>query len=248
MSAIITDPRYHLLSTIGEKKQAFNEYASSRSREEKIEERDRRRSSAAAFTQMLEDCAQLSPTTTWLEACGMLENDPRFGAVENVRDREDIFAEHTHKLVQQARNRERQLRNDDMARLRDKMKSQDWLNLDSTWRQAKTELAEEATFTGLGKIDALRVFEDLMHEMHRAEEQSRARKRVLARRAERKARTEFRTLLAEAKQAGTIIAGSSWASCKPVLQKDPRFLANDGRAGSTACELFDDLREVRLNR
>ena len=195
---------------------------------------------------MLEDCAQITPSTPWLDACGMLENDPRFSAVENVRDREEIFAEHKHKLTQQARERERQQRNEAMARLRDVMKAQDWLSVDATWRQAKAELAEDSTFNGLDKIDALRVFEDLMHEMHRAEDQSLARKRVLRRRAERKARTDFRSLLAEAKQVGTITAGSSWASCKPILQKDSRFLANDGRAGSTACELFDDVREVRL--
>ena len=72
MSAIITDSRYNLLSTIGEKKLVFNEYASSRSREEKIEERDRRRNSQAAFTQMLEGCAQLTSSTVWLDACGIL--------------------------------------------------------------------------------------------------------------------------------------------------------------------------------
>jgi pre-mRNA-processing factor 40 len=195
---------------------------------------------------MLEDCAQITPSTTWLEACGMLETDSRFSAVESVRDREDIFAEHKHKLTQQARNLERQQRNEAMARLRDTLKTQDWLSVEATWRQAKDELAEDAGFKELDVVDALRVFEDLMHEMHRAEEQNLARQRLLRRRAERKARTDFRSLLAEAKQAGTITAGSSWASCKPILQQDSRFLANDGRAGSTACELFDDLREVRL--
>jgi|EP01043_Picozoa_sp_COSAG02_P000858 pre-mRNA-processing factor 40 len=195
---------------------------------------------------MLEDCAQITPSTTWLEACGMLEADSRFSAVESVRDREEIFAEHKHKLTQQARNLERQQRNEAMAALRDKMKTQDWLSVDATWRQAKDELAEDAGFKELDKVDALRVFEDLMHEMHRAEEQNLARKRLLRRRAERKARTDFRSLLVEAKQAGTITAGSSWESCKTILQKDSRFLANDGRAGSAACELFDDVREVRL--
>lgn len=196
--------------------------------------------------QMLEDCAQITPATTWLEACGMLESDPRFSAVDNVRDREEIFAEHKHKLTQQARNLERQQRSEAMARLRDKMKTQDWLSVDATWRQAKAELADDACFKGLEKMDALRVFEDLMHEMHRAEDQSQARKRILRRRAERKARNDFRSLLSEAKKAATITASSSWASCKPILQKDSRYLANDGRAGSTAWELFDDLREVRL--
>ena len=194
---------------------------------------------------MLEDCAQITPATTWLEACGMLEIDSRFNAVESIRDREEIFAEHKHKLTLQARNLERQQRNEAMAKLREKMKTQDWLSVDATWRQAQDELAEVADFKQLDKIDALRVFEDLMHGMHREEEHSLARKRVLRRRAERKARNDFRSLLAEAKQAGTITAGSSWASCKPILQQDSRFLANNGRDGSTACELFDDVREVR---
>ena len=41
MSAIITDPRYQLLSTIGEKKQVFSEWASRRAQEEKVEKRAR---------------------------------------------------------------------------------------------------------------------------------------------------------------------------------------------------------------
>ena len=145
---------------------------------------------------MLEEHPQLtSGLVSWLDACGMLEGDPRFTAVESVREREDIYAEFRHRAEDRERERERQQRRDGMATLRQLLESKSWLSVRTTWRQVQEEVGGEAAFTNLHKDDALRTFEDVMHDLERADERERAKKRRTKRRTESKARDEFRKLL-----------------------------------------------------
>ncbi|KAL6010577.1 hypothetical protein ACLOJK_001011 [Asimina triloba] len=91
MRGIINDKRYGALKTLGERKQAFNEYLGQRKKQEAEERRIRQKKAREEFTKMLEESEELTSTTRWSKAVTMFEGDERFNAVERQRDREDLF-------------------------------------------------------------------------------------------------------------------------------------------------------------
>nr|CAB3504724.1 unnamed protein product [Digitaria exilis] len=91
MRVIINDKRYGALKTLGEKKQAFNEYLNQRKKFEAEEKRTKQRKARDDFLAMLEECKELTSSTRWSKAILMFEDDERFKALERPREREDIF-------------------------------------------------------------------------------------------------------------------------------------------------------------
>ncbi|RVX22424.1 Pre-mRNA-processing protein 40A [Vitis vinifera] len=91
MKAIINDKRYGALKTLGERKQAFNEYLGQRKKIEAEERRMRQKKAREEFTTMLEECKELTSSIKWSKAVDMFQDDERFKAVERSRDREDLF-------------------------------------------------------------------------------------------------------------------------------------------------------------
>ncbi|PPD70121.1 hypothetical protein GOBAR_DD32994 [Gossypium barbadense] len=91
MREIINDKRYGALKTLGERKQAFNEYLGQRKKLEAEERRMRQKKAREEFTKMLEESKELTSSMRWSKAQSLFENDERFKAVERARDREDLF-------------------------------------------------------------------------------------------------------------------------------------------------------------
>ncbi|KAG8045070.1 hypothetical protein GUJ93_ZPchr0008g13208 [Zizania palustris] len=98
MRVIINDKRYGALKTLGERKQAFNEYLNQRKKLEAEERRVKQRKSRDDFLTMLEECKELTSSTRWSKAITMFEDDKRFSAVERPREREDLFENYLMEL------------------------------------------------------------------------------------------------------------------------------------------------------
>ncbi|KAH9603745.1 hypothetical protein KSS87_009057, partial [Heliosperma pusillum] len=98
MRLIINDKRYGALKSLGERKQAFNEYLIQKRKQEAEERRARNKKAKEDFRKMLEECSELTSTTRWSKAVIMFGDDERFKAIERARDREDLFQEYLFEL------------------------------------------------------------------------------------------------------------------------------------------------------
>uniref|UniRef100_A0A8C7MX53 Transcription elongation regulator 1 n=1 Tax=Oncorhynchus kisutch TaxID=8019 RepID=A0A8C7MX53_ONCKI len=88
---IVFDPRYLLLNP-KERKQVFDQYVKTRAEEERKEKKNKLMQSKDEFRKMMEE-AKLTARTTFSEFASKHAKDPRFKAIEKMKDREAIFIE-----------------------------------------------------------------------------------------------------------------------------------------------------------
>lgn len=88
---IVFDPRYLLLNP-KERKQVFDQYVKTRAEEERKEKKNKLMQAKDDFRKMMED-AKLHNRTTFSEFAAKHSKDPRFKAIEKMKDREAMFTE-----------------------------------------------------------------------------------------------------------------------------------------------------------
>ncbi|RXN05897.1 transcription elongation regulator 1-like protein [Labeo rohita] len=88
---IVFDPRYLLLNP-KERKQVFDQYVKTRAEEERKEKKNKLMQAKDDFRKMMED-AKLHIRTTFSEFAAKHSKDPRFKAIEKMKDREAMFIE-----------------------------------------------------------------------------------------------------------------------------------------------------------
>ncbi|XP_051533405.1 transcription elongation regulator 1-like isoform X2 [Myxocyprinus asiaticus] len=88
---IVFDPRYLLLNP-KERKQVFDQYVKTRAEEERKEKKNKLMQAKDDFRKMMED-AKLNIRTTFSEFAAKHAKDPRFKAIEKMKDREAMFTE-----------------------------------------------------------------------------------------------------------------------------------------------------------
>ncbi|PHT28437.1 hypothetical protein CQW23_31950 [Capsicum baccatum] len=98
MRAVINAWRYGALKSLGERKQAFNEYLSQKKKLEAEERRVKQKKAREDFRIMLEDWKELSSSSRWSKVISIFEHDERFKAVERDKDREDLFEDYVEEL------------------------------------------------------------------------------------------------------------------------------------------------------
>ncbi|PPR87701.1 hypothetical protein GOBAR_AA32990 [Gossypium barbadense] len=100
MRVIINDKRYGALRTLGERKQAFNEFLGQKKKQDAEERRIKQKKAREEYKKMLEECLELTSSTRWSKAVTMFENDERYKAVEREKDRKDFFENYIDELRQ----------------------------------------------------------------------------------------------------------------------------------------------------
>ncbi|XP_067280633.1 transcription elongation regulator 1 [Pseudorasbora parva] len=88
---IVFDPRYLLLNP-KERKQVFDQYVKTRAEEERKEKKNKLMQAKDDFRKMMED-ARFHIRTTFSEFAAKHSKDPRFKAIEKMKDRETMFIE-----------------------------------------------------------------------------------------------------------------------------------------------------------
>ncbi|XP_051959947.1 transcription elongation regulator 1-like [Xyrauchen texanus] len=88
---IVFDPRYLLLNP-KERKQVFDQYVKTHAEEERKEKKNKLMQAKDDFRKMMED-AKLNIRTTFSEFAAKHAKDPRFKAIEKMKDREAMFTE-----------------------------------------------------------------------------------------------------------------------------------------------------------
>ncbi|XP_010273523.1 PREDICTED: pre-mRNA-processing protein 40A [Nelumbo nucifera] len=244
MRVIINDKRYGALKTLGERKQAFNEYLGQRKKLEAEERRMKQKRAREEFTKMLEESKELTSSTRWSKAISMFEDDERFKAVERPRDREDLFENYLVELQKKERAKAQEEHKRNIMEYRQFLESCDFIKANSQWRKVQDRLEDDERCSRLEKIDRLEIFQEYIRDLEKEEEEQRKIQKEQLRRAERKNRDEFRKLMEEHVTAGTLTAKTHWRDYCMKVKDLPAYVAvSSNTSGSTPKDLFEDVSE-----
>ncbi|KAG5577072.1 hypothetical protein H5410_057206 [Solanum commersonii] len=242
MRAIINDRRYGALKSLGERKQAFNEYLSQRKKLEAEERRVKQKKAREDFRIMLEDCKELSPSSRWSKAISIFEHDERFKAVERAKDREDLFEDYKEELEKKERARALEEQKRNRVEYLEFLKSCDFIKASSQWRKVQDRLEADERCPRLEKIDRLEIFQEYIRDLEREEEEQRKLRMEELRKAERKNRDEFRKLMEEHVAVGMLNAKTIWRDYCIKIKDIAAYLAvSSNTSGSSAKDLFADV-------
>nr|PNR31101.1 hypothetical protein PHYPA_027417 [Physcomitrium patens] len=244
MRVIINDKRYGALKTLGERKQAFNEYLAHRKKQESEEKRVKQKVAREQFLTMLEECKDLTSSMRWSKALSMFEDDPRFLAVEKDREREELFEDYMIDLERKEREKAREERKKHISEYRSFLESCDFIKANTQWRKVQDRLEDDERCSRLDKLDRLEVFQEYIRELEKEEEEEKRKQKEQLRRKERKHRDEFRKLMDEHKAAGILTAKTAWRDYLMKVKDNSAYQAvASNTSGTTPKELFEDVIE-----
>ncbi|OMO63416.1 hypothetical protein COLO4_32485 [Corchorus olitorius] len=226
MRVIINDKRYGSLRTLGERKQAFNEYLGQKKKQEAEERRTKQKKAREEYRKMLEECSEVTSSMRWSKAVTMFEDDDRYKAVEREKDRKDIFENYVDELRKKDRAKAQEQRKRNILEYRQFLESCVFIKANSQWRKVQDRLEADERCSRLEKIERLEIFQEEL------------------RKAERKNRDEFRKLMEGHVSAGTLTAKTHWRDYHMMVKDSPPFMAvASNTSGSTAKDLFEDVAE-----
>ena len=240
------DPRWAALRTTGQKKQNFSEFQTKRLKEEKEERRSRQRKAKDNFFVLLAEDTTIDAKTRWREAQQRLSSDDRYTAVEDDRDREDLFNEWVMELGRKDEEERREARRSREEGFSALLKELSNITHKSRWLDVRPELESkrDRRFEDIDENDRRHIFQDYVTELRKVAE-VQMREKEKERRAEEKSRRDaFLASLREKAQDGTITAASTWRDCKLDLEKEPTYIALEGQPPSTGRQLFDEVVEA----
>ncbi|KAL6207966.1 hypothetical protein ACLB2K_018918 [Fragaria x ananassa] len=248
MREIINDKRYGALRTLGERKQAFNEYLGQRKKLENEERRIRQKRAREEFTKMLEVCIEskeLTSTIRWSKAVTMFENDERFKAVERARDREDLYESYIVELERKEKEIAAEEHRRNIFEYKEFLESCDFIKVNTQWRKVQDRLEDDERCLRLDKFDRLLIFQDHIRDLEKEEEEQKKIQKEQLRRIERKNRDEFRKILEEHAADGTLTAKTQWRDYCMKVKDLPQYeaVASNTHGSSTPKDLFEDVAE-----
>ncbi|MCE0482049.1 hypothetical protein HAX54_040383 [Datura stramonium] len=244
MRVIINDKRYGALKTLGERKQAFNEYLMQRKKQEAEERRLRQRKAKEEFTKMLEESKELTSSTRWSKAVTMFEDDERFKAVEREADREDLFRNYLMDLQKKERSKAQEEYRRNRLEYKQFLETCGFIKVDTQWRKVQDLLEDDERCSRLEKLDRLEIFQEYIRDLEKEDEEQRKLQKEQLRRAERKNRDAFRKMMEEHIAAGTLTAKTSWRDyCQMVKESVAYEAVTSNTSGSTPKDLFEDVAE-----
>ncbi|KAL6578467.1 hypothetical protein OROMI_010795 [Orobanche minor] len=244
MRVIINDKRYGALKTLGERKQAFNEYLMQRKKVEAEERRLRQRKAKDEFLKMLEESEELTSSMRWSKAITMFEDDRRFKAVELEADREDIFRNYLVDLHKKEKAKAQEEYRRNRQEFRQFLESCAFIKVDSQWRKVQDQLEDDERCTRLDKIDRLDIFQDYIRDLEKEEDEQKKRQKEQVRRAERKNRDALRNMMEQHIADGTLTAKTHWRDyCDKVKDSEAYEAVASNISGSTPKDLFEDIVE-----
>lgn len=244
MRVIINDKRYGALKTLGERKQAFNEYLNQRKKFEAEEKRIKQRKARDDFLAMLEESKELTSSTRWSKAILMFEDDERFKAVERPREREDLFENYLVELHKKEKAKAAEEHKRYVAEYRAFLESCDFIKASTQWRKVQERLEDDERYSRLEKFDRLDIFQEYIRHLEKEEEEQKRVQKDQVRRQERKNRDGFRKMLEEHVADGTLNARTRWRDyCAQIKDSQSYLAVASNTSGSTPKELFDDVIE-----
>lgn len=269
---IVFDPRYLLLNP-KERKQVFDQYVKTRAEEERKEKKNKLMQSKDDFRRMMED-AKLHTRTTFSEFAAKHSKDPRFKAIEKMKDREVMFTEYMtafrKKDKEDSKNKVDKVKQDFFDLLSDHhvditqrwSKVKDKLETDQRYKAVESSAAREEFYKQYVEKQAKNVDADKEKELERQarieaslrereREVQRARSeqtKEIDREREQHKREEaiqhFRALMSDMVRS----TDTSWSETRRNLRKDHRWETSSLLERHEKEKLFEDHVEALTKR
>ncbi|KAI0047224.1 hypothetical protein FA95DRAFT_1519206 [Auriscalpium vulgare] len=246
MRAIITDPLYKALNTLGEKKAAWQKYTESLKAKEHEEREARLTKIRPAIRNMLKGNPNVFHYTTFATADKLFATHPIWQQARVEAERKLIFEEYVAELKQREVQENRASRARAVTKLVALFKQLD-VDVLTRWRHAHAlvlgseDYRTDPELRQLPHLDILLAFEDYSRVREREFDEQMRRKQAEKTRRERKTREAFKNLLHELVSSGQITARSKWKQVYPHFSSDARYLDLLGKPGSNPIELFWDV-------
>ncbi|OAR01834.1 hypothetical protein LLEC1_05751 [Akanthomyces lecanii] len=242
------DPQFRAIKDPKDRRAAFEKYCQDVVMHDKERAEERMAKLRTDFETMLKRHPEIKHYTRWKTARPIIEGETIFRSTSNENERRHLFEEYIQGLRRAHKEQQSNLRKSAMDGLVDLLPK---LNLEpfSDWTKAQKALSSTSNFQddekykSLTQFDILTAFQNHMKALERAFNDAKQEEKNMTLRQERKAREAFKPLLAELRREGKIKAGTTWSQIFPLIEKDERYIAMAGNAGSTAQELFWDVME-----
>ncbi|CAM9130632.1 unnamed protein product, partial [Choristocarpus tenellus] len=238
------DPRWDLLKK-GMRRQTWTEYQNRRRKEEVEEKRAMAKKARMGFMKMLAQNTQIDGRSRWDDAERSLRDDPRFKAVPDSIDREDLFNEFVDALTKKEKEDRRAAQKQASDSFRDFL-AEEYLAMGITfrtqWRDARDAVERKApTDTDiLEESDKRRILQDLVHKLIKEEDERKAREREERRRQDRLRREDFREFLKGMVEENAITADTTWKDLKRSIEDEEAYKAMENQQGG-ARDVFDEI-------
>lgn len=195
------------------------------------------------YDEMLSEWDEIDQFTLWREVVEKFENDPRFRAVISESQRKKLFEIYVDQKERKKREQLAEQRRKNIEEYKKLLNEDEKLTSTYPWSEFKERMADNPVFNALDKLDRLDIYINHIKHLERQEDYEYRKKRAELRVKSRKARQNFRAMLADLYLEGKITRKTKWSEILPVIKKDERFIELLSCSGSTPGELFYDFVE-----
>ncbi|KKA29126.1 hypothetical protein TD95_002333 [Thielaviopsis punctulata] len=246
--ATAKDPHYRAIRDPRDRKAAFEKYCEDVVEQDREKTKERMAKLRSDFETMLKSHSEIKHYTRWKTARAMIEGETIFRSTNNEEERRQLFIEYVIGLKKAYVENQAVLRKSGMDGLVELLGQLD-LEPYTRWADAQKKIMatpsmqSDDKFQALSKFDILTAFQTHVKALERSFNESKQLNKAKKYRTERKNRDAFCALLTDLRKDGKITAATKWSQIFPLIEKDDRYLAMAGQAGSTAQELFWDVVE-----
>ncbi|KAI8333311.1 hypothetical protein BC941DRAFT_434373 [Chlamydoabsidia padenii] len=246
MRAIITDPRYRVFKTTGERKAAFQSYVNLEAKRKREEKETQEKKERDEFYAMLESIPQVKPYSTYRTVLPLLVSHPAFQQVTPERQRQNLFHDYIHHVRRTEKDRARKLKKEHMGQFKSQVL--DGIDIKGYtdipfWKDIYQQhvLGGDNKYEGMTPLDFLEVFQDYHQEVWEQPLAKYHQRMEQQQHLDRLARDGFKQLLNSLCQEGAINAYTQWKDIYPRVADDARYINLLGVPSSTPLDLFWDL-------
>ena len=227
-----SDRRWNAIKSAGDRKQNLAEYQTKKAKFEREEKRERSKKLRDAFLLMLAENTQIDANTRWRTARSFLCSDNRYKAIEDDREREDIFLEFIQELDKKEKEDANKTRREALslfsAHLKD-LHGEGKITRTTMWADAKPALAAalaDVRYALLNESDMRHALQDFTLELTNQFKEELKAKRDFQRAKCEETEANFRAMLKRlstcegesSSQAPVLTYISDWKSVRDLIE------------------------------
>ncbi|ETV85728.1 hypothetical protein, variant 5 [Aphanomyces astaci] len=223
MKLVVNAPAWKVLSSVGEKKQAFAEFTTQLANELNVEKRRKQKTARENFLKLLAGNDRVTSQTRWgdlLDESLGLVTDDRWKDVEDDTERRDLFSTYIADLSRNEREFKRQQRDAHrrtfLAYLRDPAQHPDVpVTIATKLHEVRDQLLAHESIQALElhRADVQEWFNEYMDELRHDEELKKREERLQLRKREDELAAAFKAFLLQEVAAKRLTTASRWREC-----------------------------------
>lgn len=238
------EERFHVIKTMKEKRQIFQDYISQVKKEERNEARKKLENNKDIFKRMLIESNVLTSDKSFSFVQQLFSSDPRWKALDE-KDRENLVQDYLDELYDQEKDEEKKRRNQYCSKVKELLASMKEVTVNTTWEQINKMLKNNMVWKLMPDIDKLDTFIEFIEKKEKTAEEAKRRE---VKNVERKNRESFRNTLMDAILGRNLTFKTKWKQFLSLYKEDERCISMFRQHGSTPRELFEDVRDTLVDK